>query len=318
MSVDSPATVGSNRDSILVDGLSVGFPGENGTVLAVNDISLRFPGHRITGVIGESGSGKSVLGTSMIGLNPNHAIIDGRILVGDRNVCRLSNQELYRLRRSRIALIPQNPSASLNPVMRIENQIVEGVGHKRKPSIKRAIDDCLAELDLSGISKQYPFRLSGGMKQRALIAMGLIRKPSWLLADEPTKGLDARLRCRVFKLLNTLYCQRRIGIILISHDLPFAARLCHHIAVLYCGRVMETGLAKDLFSAPVHPYTRALLRALPQNGLVPIPGPVATVGAPPSGCPFHPRCPRHQTICRRQFPPVRLLEEDREVYCHYA
>ncbi len=288
----------------------------NGTtgVTAVKDVSLTFPGNRITGIIGESGSGKSVLGMSLIGLLPEGTEIGGKITLGGEEISRLTQKGMRRLRQKSIALVPQDPFASLNPVMRIREQIGEALG--RKKGRYEEVEGFLSQLSLSGKGGQYPFRLSGGMRQRALVAMGLIRKPSWLLADEPTKGLDARLRHRVFELLGSVHERTRAGIILISHDLPFARRLCHRIAVLYCGRIVETGPAESLFTAPLHPYTRALLQALPGNGFTPVPGPVPHMPRPPSGCPFHPRCSGAMPICREEFPRVRRPAPEREVYCH--
>jgi len=302
----------TGRADISVDRLSVAFSGEASGGAVLNDVSLTFPGRRITGVIGESGSGKSVLGMSLIGLLPKNASVRGVIRYRGRDIRRLDRRGMQHLRRNEIALIPQDPSSALNPIMRIRDQIGEGLGR----SAGDKINNLLSALDLPDSGRPYPFQLSGGMKQRALAAMGLARDPSWLLADEPTKGLDARLRSGVFHLLSTLHDRSKTGIILISHDLPFARRLCHRIAVLYCGRIVETGPCEAVFETPWHPYTRALFRALPRNGFVPVPGPAPGVSTPPSGCPFHPRCPQRKAICTTAFPEARKPQAEREVYCH--
>lgn len=279
---------------------------------AIRDISLNFPGRRITGIIGESGSGKSVLGMSLISLLPQGTRVRGEITLGGRNIRNLSPRGLRRLRKTQIALIPQDPAAALDPAMGVGAQIREGLGRDRESRVR----DILARLHLSGRDRQRPFQFSGGMRQRALVAMGLARNPAWLLADEPTKGLDPRLRYQMAGLLRSVYDQTRTGIILISHDLPFARRLCHYTVVLYCGRILETGPSGALFSTPLHPYTRALLRALPENGFIPVPGPAPDPAQPPAGCPFHPRCPDRRAICTREFPRGHRPGNQREIYCH--
>ncbi len=319
MSVDRIEKDGKDiKEDIEVRRLSVAFPSDQGKVQVLTDVSLRFPAQKITGIVGESGSGKSVLGMSLIGLNPENAIVDGEVGYGATDVCQFSQKALRRHRRSNIALIPQNPSASLNPVLSIQRQIAEAIDEHGKARRNARVQGILARLHLSGTETHHPFQLSGGMKQRALIAMGMIRRPAWLLADEPTKGLDARLRYQVCQLLHKIYDENPFGIILISHDLSFAAHLCHFMAVLYCGRIMETGPSRLVFERPAHPYTQALLLAQPHNGMVPIPGPGATVISPPDGCPFHPRCARRQHRCTQHVPTARQLEDGRQVYCHYA
>lgn len=301
---------------ISVQHLSVVFSGAHHTLTAVNDISLTFPGNKITGIIGESGCGKSVLAMSLIGLQPKNTRTQGKIIFNRQDLCRLDKREMRRLRQEGIALIPQDPDTSLNPAMKIHDQILEAAPRADYKQAHLQVEKRLDLLGLAGTGNLYPFQLSGGMRQRALTAMGLIRAPKWLLADEPTKGLDARMRYKIFKLLEGIHSRTKTGIILISHDLLFARRLCNHIAVLYCGKVMETGPASDFFASLFHPYSQSLLKALPRYGFTPVPGPAPSIAAPPGGCPFHPRCPNQTKICRTTFPPASQPGPGSEVYCH--
>lgn len=303
-------------EDITIEHLSVAFRTGGQSPKGLDDISLCLPVKKITGILGESGCGKSLLAMSLLGLLPDTANCSGNIRFNNQSLGRLSNRDLRKLRQQWIALIPQNPDVSLNPLMKIRDQIREGMIQEKNGRSDAIIDKVLNNLGISQRGSQYPFQLSGGMKQRALAAIALCRNPLWLLADEPTKGLDARLRYTICKLLERIHLATTAGIILISHDLAFARRLCHYIAVLYCGKLMETAPAPTFFSTPGHPYSRALLKALPENGFHPIPGIVPGIAQPPRGCPFHPRCPDKMDICRDKMPGAGNPRPGQTIYCH--
>lgn len=310
MSIKQSAEAGD----IHIDRLTVTFSGKNEPVTALKNVSLTLPAGRITGIIGESGSGKSVLAMSLLGLLPKGTSIEGDIRINGRKLNEMKASELRKHRQESIALIPQDPENALNPVVKIDRQIREAL--PQEPGKSSPLASVLASLGLSDKAKCFPFQLSGGMKQRALAAMAIYRYPSWLLADEPTKGLDPSLRSRVYKLLTDARHPSASGMIIITHDLPFARRICDDVAVFYCGRIMEVSPAKAFFSSPCHPYPKALLKSLPQAGLIPVPGPVPGIAVPPEGCPFHPRCPERLRVCRDKMPEPTHIPPGRTVYCH--
>jgi peptide/nickel transport system ATP-binding protein len=283
-----------SSNDIKIDNLSVGFISDKKEVKAVEDVSMVIKGNQITGIVGETGCGKSVLGMSMLQLLPGNTRLRGHIHYRGEDLLTLKGNRLQDLRRSQISLIPQNPSTSLNPIMKIKEQVAEAM---EKQDTKNSRDSLVLKLfkalhlnESGPIANGYPFQLSGGMKQRVLTAIGLCRNPPWILADEPTKGLDACLRSETCTLLEDIYSKTGTGIMIITHDLLLARKLCHNIAVMYCGKVVETAPARDFFSTPAHPYSRALLKSLPQGGFTPIAGDTPSMITPPPGCRFHPRC----------------------------
>jgi len=308
--------------TIRIENLSVGFFSGHQKITALDAVSVEFKENQITGVIGETGSGKSLLGLSLVQLLPGNADIKGHIHYQGQDILSFTGSRLQSLRGDEIALIPQNPGTSLNPIMSIKKQICEAMDRQGKMGKSRKdeyINELLQTLRLNQSAihgATYPFELSGGMKQRVLTAIGICRRPAWILADEPTSGLDACLRSEICTLFKHLHSTTGSGMILITHDLFLAKNLCHDIVVMYCGKVVETAPVGVFYSDPAHPYSKALLRSLPQGGFTPIPGENPSIANPPAGCRFHPRCCHKQAICRVQDPPSFSTGVGRKARCH--
>lgn len=293
---------------ISIQDLCVTFHSREGSIQAVDHVNLDIPRGKVIGLIGETGSGKSVLGLSVLDLLPSFASVQGKIYCDDVSLLNISKKEMRAYRGHKISLIPQNPSSSLNPAYRCGNQVDEAVRRthrldKSQSAASKTIQ-LLASLHLPEPEKQYrqyPFELSGGMKQRILAAIGLAASPDFLIADEPTKGLDALVRKEVVRLFDQIRTETDVGILLITHDLQVARHLCDEIAVMYAGQIVEYALADKLFNEPKHPYTQGLVASLPDKGMIPMNGPALTFSDQLSGCQFHPRCEQsvHQceTIC---------------------
>ena len=287
--------------------LTVSFESTLGPVLAVNDLSTTFRAGRISGVIGESGSGKSVMGMSLLRLLPNTARVTGECFFGDDELYSMPLKQLRKLRGASIGLIPQNPNASLDPVMKIRRQLSEAITVHGKLSRKDA--DTRAALLLSQfgfedpeqILNQYSFQMSGGMNQRLVSAIGLACHPGWVIADEPTKGLDAVIRNQVYSVLRKIYTEHHSSMIVITHDLNLAKQLCDDIRVLYMGQIIEQGPVEEVMERPRHPYTSGLIGALPGRGMTPIPAP-APDKLTHNGCPFYPRCRKALARCAVEKP----------------
>ena len=291
-------------DPILqIRGLSVGFPTRAGTVIAVDDASLSIGKRETFGLIGETGSGKSVLGMAVMRLLPNSAHIGGTIMLEGIDILTLDPEATRKLRGGSIGLVPQNPGSSLNPVLRVGFQIGESVRLHRGVSDREAghvVHDLLHRMGLpepEKTARQYPFQLSGGMRQRVLTAIGIAGQPSLLIADEPTKGLDAIIRGQVIETLYKAARETKASMLVITHDLQVAEQLCDRVGVMYAGKILEIQTAERLFSDPKHPYTKALLNATPRNGLVPLPGIAPGLFDQPTGCVFAPRCGLVEIAC---------------------
>lgn len=306
---------------IQIKNLSVYFETPTGRIPAVRDITTRFHAGRVCGVIGESGSGKSVMGMSILRLLPNTAKVTGQCWLGDQELYAMPLRQLRRLRGSAIGLIPQNPNASLDPVMKLKRQFTEAITVHDDKKGRREAASAAAELleqfgfsDADGILDRYSFQMSGGMNQRLVSALGLANQPGWIIADEPTKGLDAPIRNQVYRVLRQIYTQNNSSMILITHDLPLARRLCDDIRVLYMGRIVEQGPAQSVMEHPRHPYTAGLIASLPSRGMVPIPAPMPQ-RQDHSGCPFYPRCSRAMDRCARECPGDFALPDGGKVRC---
>jgi len=301
--------------------LETSFHTGDGVVKAACGIDLDIEDGRIVGLIGETGCGKSVLGLSVLRLLPRNAEVKGKVFYQGHDILKLTDEEMRRLRGKEIALIPQNPSTSLNPVLKIGTQIGEALQLHRQLSREKAWQaavDMLRSLDLPSSEKraeEYPHQLSGGMKQRVLAAIGIAGEPSLLIADEPTKGLDALIRVQVVEVLRQLAQQTGAALLLITHDLKVAAGLCDELAVMYAGEIIEHGPAEQLLSSPEHPYARGLLASLPGNGLKPIEGFSPSLINLPAGCQFHPRCPYAIKACIEKRPRLLEIEEGHRVRC---
>lgn len=281
-----------------------------GEVKALNDVTLQMKEGEVLGIVGESGSGKSVTAYSIMGLTAdNGKIIDGSVIFNGHQIDQLSEKELRTIRGKEVSLIFQDPMTSLNPVYTIGNQIREAIRlhtDKKGDEVKARAEELLT---LVGINepkkrlKQYPHELSGGMRQRVVIAMALACEPKLLIADEPTTALDVTIQAQILELMQDLQKKLKMGIIMITHDLGVVASMCDHIAVMYAGEIVEYGTADDIFYEPKHEYTKGLIRSIPKfnemeyERLVPIKGQPVDLLNPPAGCPFASRCDVCMKIC---------------------
>jgi peptide/nickel transport system ATP-binding protein len=288
--------------------LTTRFFAEEGIVRACDRVSLDIPAGKTVGLIGETGCGKSVLGMSILRLLPRNAAINGEIHYKGEDILTMGLDRLRHLRGKEIALLPQSPSTSLNPVLKIGFQIAQGLHLHRKLKWEEAWAKAAEILDSFKLAEpakrlqEYPHQLSGGMKQRALAAASITGSPSLLIADEPTKGLDAVLRAQVVGVLRQLVRETGAAMLLITHDLKVAAGLCDEIAVMYAGEILEHGPAEMVLRKPLHPYTQGLLASLPENGLHPIPGFSPSLLEAPAGCKFYRRCMRARDLCAKKRP----------------
>ena len=299
----------------------VTFHTAHGPVSAVRDVNTVFREGEVTGLIGESGSGKSVLGMAILQLLPANARIEGSCLYGDTELTALSEKEMEQIRGKEIALIPQNPVESLNPVLRIGWQLTEAMtihAPGKKAEAEQRYQDLMGRLGFSRpelVSRQYSFQLSGGMNQRMIAVLGLMNRPAWMIADEPTKGLDAILRRQVYEVLQEITMRDTRNMILITHDVALARKLSQKILVLYQGEILEQGTAADVLDHPAHPYTRGLIGSLPRTGMKPIGQPLKGREDATGGCVFYPRCPQAAKRCRQEHPREAGLENGRKVRC---
>ncbi|WP_297239911.1 ABC transporter ATP-binding protein [uncultured Flavonifractor sp.] len=303
-----------------IQDLCVRFSTPSGEIPAVNHVSLTFSPDTVTGIIGETGSGKSVLGLSILGLLQSNAAVSGQIFLGKRELTALSQRELCQVQGRDIALVAQNPATSLNPSLRVGRQIEEvfrlrGENRAQRRAHTLELLRSMAFSDPERVARSYPFELSGGMCQRALTAIAVAARPRWLIADEPTKGLDAVVRNQVYDTFRTVREQYRAGFLVITHDLLLARKFCDRIVVMYCGRILETNTARELFEHPRHPYTQGLIASLPHLGMRPMAGFSPAFTHQPAGCVFHPRCPHARERCRLEEPGELCLGEGR-VACH--
>ena len=292
------------------------FDTKRGTVKAVNNVSYTVEEGKTLGVVGESGSGKSVSAMSILRLlDGNGYIAGGEILFNGVDLTKLPLSEMYKIRGNDISVIFQEPMTSLNPVFSIERQLSEPFiihqGLSKKEAAEKSID-LLREVKIPNpeiVAKQYPHQLSGGMRQRVMIAMALACRPKLLIADEPTTALDVTIQAQILRLMNDLKRENGTSILFITHDLGVVAELCDRVVVLYGGLVMEEAEINDLFENPLHPYTMGLLASIPgltkdkSERLQSIPGSPPDMTKPPKGCPFASRCQFARNICAAECPP---------------
>jgi peptide/nickel transport system ATP-binding protein len=319
-------------DYVRVEDLRVSFPTEDGLVHAVDGVSFSVDRGKTLAIVGESGSGKSVTSQALMGLvNKRNAQVDGRAWVGDAELISASDDELRKLRGSTMSMIFQDPFASLHPFYRISKQLVEAVQVHRKVSKDEARAESLRMLEKVGIPNpdrridDYPHQLSGGMRQRVMIAMALINGPSLLIADEPTTALDVTVQAQIMELLNELQEQYNTAIILITHDLGVVADVADEVAVMYAGRLVERGSLRDIFYTPQMPYTVGLLSSVPRldaisERLTPIGGQPPSLINLPVGCVFQPRCGAADWLgddrCATQRPDLLSVTPSHAVRCH--
>jgi oligopeptide/dipeptide ABC transporter ATP-binding protein len=321
--------VGANT-VLSVHDLNVSFVGSGRTVPAVRGVSFDLSRGEVLGVVGESGSGKSVTALSLMGLLPETAEVSGSVRLDDTEIVGASDRQLQAMRGRDIGIIFQDPMTTLNPVVRIGTQVTEGlVVHNlasRHEAMSRAAG-LLREVqipDPAARARAYPHQFSGGMRQRAVIAMTMATRPKVIIADEPTTALDVTVQAQVLSVLKQVQVDTGSAVILITHDLGVIAEMADRVMVMYAGKVVETGPVEEIFANPQHPYTVGLISSLPRldadlERLEPIPGQPATPGNLPSGCPFHPRCPlrRGREVCRTEEPPLLVLGPGRATACHF-
>jgi peptide/nickel transport system ATP-binding protein len=310
--------------------LRVRFPTEAGTLSAVDGVSYDVQRGRVLGIVGESGSGKSVSALTVMGLTRGEGVeISGEARFEGRDLLSLAPDEMRRVRGDDIAMIFQDPLSSLHPFYRVGRQIVEAVRAHRDVSKAAALDRAVELLDLVGLPEprrtadRYPHELSGGMRQRVMIAMALANEPKLLIADEPTTALDVTVQAQILALIERLRVELDMAVVVITHDLGVVAEMADEVAVMYAGRIVERASADRLFSAPEHPYTWGLLEAIPRLDaprgaeLIPIPGAPPSLVHPPGGCRFHPRCPYVRPRHREVDPPLAPVPDQpgHEVAC---
>ncbi len=311
-----------------VEDLRVEFWTNRGTVYAVNGISFEVAAGETLGIVGESGCGKSVTSLALLGiLSRAGRVTSGSAIFGGRDLLQLDDQQLRKIRGREIAMIFQDPMSSLNPVLTVGRQIREALeihfDMERRPADRRAAE----LLDQVGIPSarqrlgDYPHQFSGGMRQRAMIAMALACEPKLLIADEPTTALDVTIQAQILDLLRELVSDGDTSLILITHDLGVVAGICERVHVMYAGTFVETGSVDQVFAAPQHPYTYGLLRSVPRldtarrQALQPIAGSPRNMLSPPVSCPFAPRCPNRIQVCTEVLPELEPVEPGHSIAC---
>ena len=312
-----------------VKNLHVSFFTPAGEVKAVNGISYDVDYDEVMGIVGESGSGKSVEAYSIIGLLQSPGkVMEGSITLEGEDMLAKTPAEMIEYRGSQVAMIFQNPMTCLNPVYTIGNQLTEALrahdkGISKEDADKRAME-MLEQVGINNVEKrmkQYPHELSGGMRQRVMIAMGLICHPKLLIADEPTTALDVTIQAQILELMKELQKKNHMGIIFITHNLGVVAEVCDKVSVMYAGKMVEQGPVDDIFYEPGHPYTMGLLRSMPRvdaesyERLIPIEGTPVDMLNPPEGCPFAPRCEHAMKVCLQKMPPYVELGDNHRAAC---
>lgn len=308
-----------------VQGLVTKFPTRDGIVAPVNDVSFKVGAGEVVGVVGESGCGKSMTVRSILGLVPRPGYVEtGSALLDGCDLVTMNSKELRELRGSQIGFVAQNPFGTLNPVLKIKRQFFHVMQAHRAVSRAQAYDRA-AELfrsvgipDVSRVLDGYPHELSGGMAQRVGIAMALALHPKLVIADEPTTALDVTVQRQVLDAFAKHVVDEDRALLLVTHDLGIVAQYCQRVVVLYAGKVVETGPVKEVFSTPGHPYTEALLSAVPRRGepLVNLRGRLPSLSDYPVGCPFAPRCPHAFERCAHDPPQLQLVGSGRLSSCH--
>lgn len=317
------------EEILKIDNLHVSFDTYAGEVHAVRGVSLEVNKGEVLAIVGESGCGKSVTAQTIMKLNPMPParIKEGSIKLCGKDIVAASEKEMQDIRGQMVSMIFQDPMTCMNPTMRVGKQLTETLVNKKKISKADAEKEAVRLLQMVQIpnaeerAKQYPHEFSGGMRQRAMIAMALACNPQLLIADEPTTALDVTIQAQIMQLMGKIKDDTKTAIILITHDLGVVANLADHVAVMYAGKVVEKGTVRDIFYNPGHPYTKALLKSLPtidtkkEEQLVSIPGTPPDLYAPPQGCGFASRCECCMKICRSNQPPVFQVSEGHTASC---
>jgi len=328
VSQDQPGWKTGNQTPLLVvDQLETRFATPDGTVSAVNGVSFSINKGETIGIVGESGSGKSQVLMSIMGLLPHNGTSTGSVKLEDREILGLSRDELNKIRGTRMAMIFQDPMTALNPYLTIGRQLTEVLTYHQNMSPTMAREQAREVLEQVHIPEpgkrldMYPHELSGGMRQRVMIAMGMLCRPDLLIADEPTTALDVTIQAEILDLLAEQQAATGTSIILVTHDLGVVAGLCDRVLVMYGGRIVEQGPVREIFYDPQHPYTRALLLSMPRldddlaGDLPTIAGQPPNLARMPPGCAFAPRCGFASDLCRQAVPPLREIAPGRSKAC---
>jgi len=311
-----------------VQDLRVQFATSGGTVTAVDGISFEIDRGEIVGIVGESGSGKTMTALSLLRLIPEPGrITNGRILYGEKDVAQMTDEEIREFRGNDIAMIFQDPMTSLNPVLKVGFQVEEAMAAHSRFTRHQARDRVVPLLQRVRIPaakdrvRDYPHQFSGGMRQRAMIAMGVSNQPSLLIADEPTTALDVTVQASIIELVRDLSRELRAAVMLITHNMALVASLCNRVIVMYAGRIVEEGPTRAIFKNPQHPYTWSLLRSMPRvdevekERLISIKGLPPDLGRLPAGCKFHPRCKFRIDRCFTEEPPLGEVDPGQLARC---
>ncbi len=308
-----------------IKNLNISFKIEDELFRAVHNVNLSLEKGKVLGIVGESGCGKSVTAMSILRLLASNAVIEsGEIIFNDKNLLNLSIKEMQQVRGSKIALIPQDPLTSLNPLYTIGDQLMETIKFHRGVSAKQAREiaiKALHDVKIPEVERridEYPHQFSGGMSQRVLIAMALCCNPEIIIADEPTTALDVTVQAQILDLIKELQKQRHTSLVFITHDLGVVAEFCDYVAVMYAGRIIEYADTRELFNNPLHPYTKGLFESLPAPGKEEL---KVIKGQPPSitesipGCTFHPRCSYRMEVCDKDAPEL-VYKDGHMVSCY--
>ncbi len=310
-----------------VKGLSTSFSTDNGIIPVVNNIDFTVKRQEVVGIVGESGCGKSVTSLSIMGLIPtSNGIVEGGIYFNGENLANFSEKKMRSIRGNEIAMIFQEPMTSLNPVFTIGEQLTEAIKIHWKWSKKKAREHAIQMLQKVGLPRaeqlinEYPHQLSGGMRQRVMIAMAMLCNPKLLIADEPTTALDVTIQAQILELMKKLNKETDTSIIMITHDLGVVAEMCQRIIVMYSGKIVEEADVRTIFKEPKHPYTVGLIQSVPdmrekKERLYSIPGNVPKPGSIEFGCHFAPRCPHAHDRCLTETPDLTTLKNGQKVRC---
>ncbi|MCK4310597.1 MAG: ABC transporter ATP-binding protein [Methanomicrobia archaeon] len=313
---------------IEIENLKIYYKTVKGYVKAVENVSFNIEKGETMGLVGESGCGKTTIGMSIMRLLPRNAkIIGGKIIFEGEDLIKKREEEMEKIRWKEISMIFQAAMNALNPVYKIENQILEAIYAHENISKKEAVERVSRLYSLVGIdprrAKEYPHEYSGGMKQRAVIAMALACNPKFIIADEPTTALDVMVQDQIISEIKEIQKKLQMTMMYISHDISVIAETCKRIGVMYAGSIVEYADAIPLFKKPLHPYTKALMNSFPsikgeKKKLTPVPGEPPNLLNPPSGCRFHPRCSKAKSLCRKKAPKFVEYQHRHFVACHYV
>ena len=324
-----PSTI---TDEVILDvrDLHTEFTTKWGTVKAVDGVSYSLRRGETLGIVGESGSGKSVTALSIMRLvpSPPGKIVSGEVILAGEDILKLSESEMTLVRGGKISMILQDPLTALNPVFTIRNQVGEAISLHQKLSRGKVAEKVIEALKKVRIpaperrAKDYPHQLSGGMRQRVVGAIGISSGPDVIIADEPTTSLDVTIQAAYLRLLKQIQAEEGVGIVFITHDFGIVAKMCDRVAVMYAGRIVETGDVRQIFNTPRHPYTKALIESVPKleekAGKLPqIDGQPPLLYNLPAGCPFAPRCANVQDKCKEEYPPEEVTPDGQKYHCWY-